>query len=232
MAIALPVGLPAAYALARFGFLGANVLRLSVVGTRAFPIIILAIPLAATFISWGIDDSIYAVSFLHAALARNGVESIGRSGLNVWIPVQDEQRVVAAVAAAGFAIRAGEPFRLEAPISDRVVLGVIVIFAATSGLIDDVPIVSPPLHALSLAIAQKCNLGCTYCYASANDRPKVMTWETAKSGRALKKMSCWMSFKFRLLVNARPSKGKLAPDGAYETPPRNSFSRLGRMVHV
>jgi multiple sugar transport system permease protein len=69
MAIALPVGLPAAYALARFGFRGANVLRLSVVGTRAFPIIILAIPLAATFISWGIDDSIYAVSFLHAALA-------------------------------------------------------------------------------------------------------------------------------------------------------------------
>jgi multiple sugar transport system permease protein len=69
MAIALPVGLPAAYALARFGFRGANVLRLSVVGTRAFPIIILAIPLAATFISWGIDDSIYAVSLLHAALA-------------------------------------------------------------------------------------------------------------------------------------------------------------------
>ena len=25
---------------------------------------------------------------------------------------------------------------------------------------------SPPLHALSLAVAQKCNLGCTYCYAS------------------------------------------------------------------
>ena len=40
MAIALPVGLPAAYALARFGFHGANTLRLSVVGTRAFPIII------------------------------------------------------------------------------------------------------------------------------------------------------------------------------------------------
>jgi multiple sugar transport system permease protein len=69
MGIALPVGLPAAYALARFGFRGANTLRLSVVGTRAFPIVILAIPLAATFIRWGIDDSILAVSFLHAALA-------------------------------------------------------------------------------------------------------------------------------------------------------------------
>ena len=54
------------------------------------------------------------------ALARHDVAAIGRSGLNVWIPVQDEQRVVAAVAAAGFAIRAGEPFRLEAPPAVRI----------------------------------------------------------------------------------------------------------------
>src|SRR5579864_8680244 len=54
------------------------------------------------------------------ALARHGVAAIGRSGLNVWIPVQDEQRVVAAVAADGFAIRAGEPFRLEAPPAVRI----------------------------------------------------------------------------------------------------------------
>ena len=32
-------------------------------------------------------------------------------------------------------------------------------------LIDDTPVVSPPLRALSLAVAQTCNLGCTYCYA-------------------------------------------------------------------
>jgi uncharacterized protein len=32
-------------------------------------------------------------------------------------------------------------------------------------LIDDAPLAPPPIHALSLAIAQKCNLGCTYCYA-------------------------------------------------------------------
>jgi uncharacterized protein len=31
--------------------------------------------------------------------------------------------------------------------------------------IDDTPLASPPLRALSLAVAQKCNLGCTYCYA-------------------------------------------------------------------
>jgi uncharacterized protein len=35
--------------------------------------------------------------------------------------------------------------------------------------IDDEPLVDPPVHALSLAIAQKCNLGCTYCYAQQGD---------------------------------------------------------------
>jgi uncharacterized protein len=36
-------------------------------------------------------------------------------------------------------------------------------------LIDDAPVVSPPLRALSLAVAQKCNLGCTYCYAQQGE---------------------------------------------------------------
>jgi uncharacterized protein len=45
---------------------------------------------------------------------------------------------------------------------------------AASGLaaplvIDDTPLSSPPLRALSLAVAQKCNLGCTYCYAQEGD---------------------------------------------------------------
>jgi uncharacterized protein len=37
------------------------------------------------------------------------------------------------------------------------------------GYIDDVPIEAFPIHAISLAIAQKCNLGCTYCYAQGGD---------------------------------------------------------------
>ena len=32
-------------------------------------------------------------------------------------------------------------------------------------LIDDTPLAPPAVHALSLAVAQKCNLGCSYCYA-------------------------------------------------------------------
>jgi uncharacterized protein len=50
-------------------------------------------------------------------------------------------------------------------------------------LIDDTPLSSPPLHALSLAVAQKCNLGCTYCYASQGEfggAAKAMTWHTAR----------------------------------------------------
>ncbi|MFG6486210.1 radical SAM protein [Roseateles sp. BYS78W] len=35
--------------------------------------------------------------------------------------------------------------------------------------IDDVPLAAPPAHALSLAVAQKCNLGCTYCYAGQGE---------------------------------------------------------------
>ncbi|WP_299436682.1 radical SAM protein [uncultured Aquimarina sp.] len=50
--------------------------------------------------------------------------------------------------------------------------------------IDDVPLQDPPMHALSLAIAQKCNMGCTYCYAQQGDfggPSKKMTIDTAKS---------------------------------------------------
>lgn len=48
--------------------------------------------------------------------------------------------------------------------------------------IDDTPLTSPPIHAISLAIAQKCNLGCTYCYAQQGDfggAAKNMPLETA-----------------------------------------------------
>lgn len=35
--------------------------------------------------------------------------------------------------------------------------------------VDDEPLSDPPIHAISLAIAQKCNLGCTYCYAQQGE---------------------------------------------------------------
>lgn len=69
LVIALVLGVPAGYALARFVFRGADAFRLTVVATRAFPIVILSIPLAVIFLRWGIDDTIYGVSIAHAALA-------------------------------------------------------------------------------------------------------------------------------------------------------------------
>jgi uncharacterized protein len=49
--------------------------------------------------------------------------------------------------------------------------------------IDDRPLENPPIHALSLAVAQKCNLGCTYCYAQQGTfggAAKAMSGETAR----------------------------------------------------
>ncbi len=40
---------------------------------------------------------------------------------------------------------------------------------ASRDFIDDALLQSPPVHALSLAVAQKCNLGCSYCYASQGE---------------------------------------------------------------
>jgi multiple sugar transport system permease protein len=69
LVIALGIGIPAGYALARFAFRGSDAFRLGVVATRAFPIVILSIPLAVIFLRWGIDDTVYGVAIAHAALA-------------------------------------------------------------------------------------------------------------------------------------------------------------------
>ncbi len=63
------IGAPAGYALARFAFRGRDAFRLIVLSTRAFPIVILSIPLAVSFIEWGIYDTIWSVALMHTALA-------------------------------------------------------------------------------------------------------------------------------------------------------------------
>jgi DNA-binding transcriptional MocR family regulator len=54
------------------------------------------------------------------ALRRRGIAAHGRSGLNVWIPVSEEAVVVTALAERGWAVRAGEPYRLQSPPAIRV----------------------------------------------------------------------------------------------------------------
>lgn len=69
LVLSLVLGAPAGYAIARYAFRGRDVFRLAILSTRAFPIVILSIPLAVTFIGWGIYDTIWAVALMHTALA-------------------------------------------------------------------------------------------------------------------------------------------------------------------
>lgn len=57
---------------------------------------------------------------LVAALARHGIPAHGRSGLNVWVPVVEEGPVIAALAAAGWAVRGGERYRIRSRPAIRV----------------------------------------------------------------------------------------------------------------
>jgi multiple sugar transport system permease protein len=69
MILSLLLGAPAGYALARFAFRGANLYRLMILMTRAFPVGILALPLAVSFVHFGIYDTVFGVALMHAALA-------------------------------------------------------------------------------------------------------------------------------------------------------------------
>ena len=69
LVLALAIGAPAGYAIARYAFRGRGGYRLAILATRAFPIVILAIPLAVTYRVWGIDDTVLGVAFMHTALA-------------------------------------------------------------------------------------------------------------------------------------------------------------------
>jgi multiple sugar transport system permease protein len=63
------IAAPAGYALSRFIFRGRDAFRLAILTVRAFPIVILSIPLAVVFIRTGIYDSVYSLALMHTALA-------------------------------------------------------------------------------------------------------------------------------------------------------------------
>ncbi len=69
MVLALLLGAPAGYALARFDFKGQGLYRVLIVMTRAFPLAILALPLVTRFISIGLYDTLPGVALVHTALA-------------------------------------------------------------------------------------------------------------------------------------------------------------------
>ena len=62
------IAAPAGYATSRYLFRGRDSYRLSVLAVRAFPVVILSIPLAVTFINLGIFDRVYSLALMHTAL--------------------------------------------------------------------------------------------------------------------------------------------------------------------
>ncbi len=69
LAFTLAVGAPAGYAVARFFFRGREAFRLGILITRMFPTALLAVPLAVTFIRWGLYDTLVGVALIHTAMA-------------------------------------------------------------------------------------------------------------------------------------------------------------------
>ncbi len=62
------LAVPAGYAIARFAFRGRDTIRLAILSVRAFPIVVLAVPLAVVFLRLGMFDQVYSLAMMHAAL--------------------------------------------------------------------------------------------------------------------------------------------------------------------
>jgi multiple sugar transport system permease protein len=69
LALSTLIAAPAGYAISRYIFRGRDLYRLSILAVRAFPIVILSIPLAVVFLRVGIYDNIYSLALMHTALA-------------------------------------------------------------------------------------------------------------------------------------------------------------------
>src|SRR6202165_3792333 len=66
--LGLIIGAPAGYALARFRFPGRDGFQVGVLISKMFPLAILSIPLAVTFIDLGLYDNLIAVILVHTAM--------------------------------------------------------------------------------------------------------------------------------------------------------------------
>jgi multiple sugar transport system permease protein len=69
LVLALVVGAPAGYALARFAFRAHDSYQLLMLMTRALPIVVLSVPLSQVFLTVGLYDTVLAVALVHAALS-------------------------------------------------------------------------------------------------------------------------------------------------------------------
>lgn len=119
MVVSIALGAPAGYAIARYEFKGKTAFRMLIMLTRAFPLPLLALPLAVLFIRNGVDDTLWGLALVHTMLALpfsvlityslfSGVpveleEAAWVFGCNKW---QAFTRVVLPLAAPGLAASA------------------------------------------------------------------------------------------------------------------------------
>ena len=90
--------------------------------------------------------------------------------------IADGSQVFGLDAAFAEALRAAKPDAAHAMLGEVGLGG--------RNFIDAAPLEDPPMRALSLAVAQRCNLGCAYCYAEGGDfgtPPRDMEWPTAEA---------------------------------------------------
>ena len=69
MILSILIGAPAGYALSRFDFWGKSAFRLLVLMTRAFPLPLLALPIAVIYIRIGLDDTQIGLALVHTMIA-------------------------------------------------------------------------------------------------------------------------------------------------------------------
>jgi multiple sugar transport system permease protein len=86
----LILGAPGGYALARFRFRGRQTITLVFLITKMFPVAILAIPLAVTFLQLNLYDTVWAVAIVHTAMALPFV-IIVTSGIFIGVPRELEE---------------------------------------------------------------------------------------------------------------------------------------------
>jgi len=99
-----------------------------------------------------------AAAFMRAAAPESPAVHLLESGEGTHLFLPDGSRLFDIDAATAAALRASIASGSLTTLLDG--LGFV-----GAPWVDDTPLVAPPLHAISLAVAQKCNLGCTYCYA-------------------------------------------------------------------
>lgn len=68
LALSTLIAVPAGYAIARFAFRGRDTIRLAILSVRAFPIVVLAVPMAVIFIRVGLYDQPAGLALMHTAL--------------------------------------------------------------------------------------------------------------------------------------------------------------------